>query len=82
MPRNKVAWRRFVFVVLIIASLAVLTVSFRETESGPVHTVQQAAAGLQATERAGEFPYQHQFRLREGIHNADAGFRDFKEAHI
>lgn len=48
MPRNKVAWRRFVFVVLIIASLAVLTVSFRETESGPVHTVQQAAAGLLA----------------------------------
>jgi rod shape-determining protein MreC len=48
MPRNKVAWRRFVFVVLIIASLAVLTVSFRETESGPVHAVQQAAAGVLA----------------------------------
>jgi rod shape-determining protein MreC len=48
MPRNKVAWRRFVFVVLIIASLAVLTVSFRETESGPVHAVQQATAGLLA----------------------------------
>jgi rod shape-determining protein MreC len=48
MPRNKVAWRRFVFVVLIIASLAVLTVSFRETESGPVHTIQQATAGLLA----------------------------------
>src|SRR3990172_7156881 len=48
MPRNKVAWRRFIFVVLIIASLAVLTVSFRETESGPVHAVQQGAAGLLA----------------------------------
>jgi rod shape-determining protein MreC len=48
MPRNKVAWRRFVFVVLIIASLAVLTVSFRETDSGPVHAVQRAAAGLLA----------------------------------
>jgi rod shape-determining protein MreC len=48
MPRNKVAWRRFVFVVLIIASLAVLTVSFRETESGPVHAVQQGTAGLLA----------------------------------
>ena len=48
MPRNKVAWRRLVFVVLIIASLAVLTVSFRETESGPVHSVQQATAGLLA----------------------------------
>jgi rod shape-determining protein MreC len=46
MPRNKVAWRRLVFVVLIIASLAVLTVSFRETESGPVHSVQQGVAGL------------------------------------
>ena len=45
MPRNKVAWRRVVFVVLIIASLAVLTVSFRETESGPVHAVQQARPG-------------------------------------
>jgi rod shape-determining protein MreC len=48
MPRNKVAWRRIVFVVLIIASLAVLTVSFRETESGPVHAIRQGAAGLLA----------------------------------
>jgi rod shape-determining protein MreC len=46
MPRNKVAWRRAVFVILIIASLALLTVSFRESESGPVHTVQQFGAGL------------------------------------
>jgi rod shape-determining protein MreC len=46
MPRNKVAWRRAVFVVLIIVSLALLTVSFREADSGPVHTVQQFAAGL------------------------------------
>jgi rod shape-determining protein MreC len=46
MPRNKVAWRRAVFVVLIIVSLALLTVSFRESESGPVHSVQQFAAGL------------------------------------
>ena len=48
MPRNKVAWRRLVFVALIIASLAVLTVSFRETESGPVHAIQQGTAGLLA----------------------------------
>jgi rod shape-determining protein MreC len=48
MPRNKVAWRRFIFVALIIASLAVLTVSFRETESGPVHAIQQGTAGLLA----------------------------------
>ena len=48
MPRNKVAWRRFIFVALIIASLAVLTVSFRETESGPVHAVRQGTAGLLA----------------------------------
>jgi rod shape-determining protein MreC len=46
MPRNQVAWRRFIFVALIIASLAVLTVSFRETESGPVHAIQQGTAGL------------------------------------
>jgi len=46
MPRNKVAWRRLVFVVLIIASLALLTVSFRESESGPVHAVQQAGLSL------------------------------------
>jgi len=46
MPRNKVAWRRGIFVVLIIASLALLTVSFRESDSGPVHTVRQAAADL------------------------------------
>jgi rod shape-determining protein MreC len=46
MPRNKVVWRRLVFVVLIIGSLALLTVSFRETESGPVHAVQQAGVSL------------------------------------
>jgi len=46
MPRNKVAWRQAVFVVLIIASLALLTVSFRESESGPVHSIRQGAAGL------------------------------------
>ncbi len=46
MVRNKVVWRRLVFVVLIIASLAILTVSFRESESGPVHAVQQAGLSL------------------------------------
>ncbi|MFH0916907.1 MAG: rod shape-determining protein MreC [bacterium] len=46
MPRNKVVWRRLVFVVLIIASLALLTVSFRESESGPVHAVQQAGVSV------------------------------------
>ncbi|MCE5253935.1 MAG: rod shape-determining protein MreC [Actinomycetia bacterium] len=46
MPRNKVAWRRPVFVILILASLALLTVSFREAESGPVHAIQDAGAGL------------------------------------
>jgi rod shape-determining protein MreC len=44
MPRNKLVWRRIVFVVLIIASLALLTVSFRESDSGPVHAVQRAGA--------------------------------------
>jgi rod shape-determining protein MreC len=48
MPRNKVAWRRVVFVVLIIASLAVLTVAFREPASGPVHSIQKAVGGLAA----------------------------------
>jgi len=46
MPRNKVVWRRSVFVVLIIASLALLTVSFRETDSGPVHSIRQAGANV------------------------------------
>lgn len=46
MPRNKVAWRRGIFVFLIIASLALLTVSFRESESGPVHAVRQGFADL------------------------------------
>src|SRR3990170_588860 len=46
MPRNKVVWRRLVFVVLIIASLALLTVSFRETDSGPVHAIQQAGVSM------------------------------------
>jgi rod shape-determining protein MreC len=46
MPRNKVAWRRMVFVILIIASLALLTLSLRETDSGPVYAIQQAGAGL------------------------------------
>ena len=46
MTRNEVVWRRLVFVFLIIASLAILTVSFRETESGPVHAVQEAGLSL------------------------------------
>lgn len=46
MPRNKLAWRRLVFVVLIIASLALLTVSFRETETGPVHAIQQVGVSI------------------------------------
>ncbi|NLV71544.1 MAG: rod shape-determining protein MreC [Actinobacteria bacterium] len=46
MPRNKLAWRRGVFVILILASLALLTLSFRQTESGPVHAVQEAGASL------------------------------------
>jgi rod shape-determining protein MreC len=46
MPRNKVAWRRPVFVLLILASLALLTVSFRESDSGPVHAIQQAGSNL------------------------------------
>ena len=46
MPSNKVAWRRMVFVVLIIASLALLTVSLRQTESGPVHAIRQAGVSV------------------------------------
>ncbi len=48
MPRNKVAWRRAVFVVLIIVSLALLTVSFRESDSGPVYAVRQAGVSILA----------------------------------
>jgi len=46
MSPGKSAWRRGIFVFLIIASLALLTVSFREAEAGPVHAVRQAFAGL------------------------------------
>jgi rod shape-determining protein MreC len=46
MSPEKSARRRAVFVFLIIASLALLTVSFREAESGPVHAIRQAFAGL------------------------------------
>lgn len=46
MPRNKSAWRRGIFVVLIIVSLALLTVSFRQSESGPVHAVRQGFAAM------------------------------------
>jgi rod shape-determining protein MreC len=42
----KSAWRRGIFVFLIIASLALLTVSFREAESGPVHDIRQAFGSL------------------------------------
>jgi rod shape-determining protein MreC len=46
MSPDKSAWRRGVFVFLIVVSLALLTVSFRETEAGPVHAVRQAFASL------------------------------------
>jgi len=42
----KSAWRRGIFVLLIIASLALLTVSFREAEAGPVHDVRRAFGSL------------------------------------
>jgi rod shape-determining protein MreC len=43
---DKSAWRRGVFVFLIVASLALLTVAFRESETGPVHAVRQAFASV------------------------------------
>jgi len=46
MLRTQASWRRLVFVILIIASLALLTVTFRESDSGPVHAIQQAGASL------------------------------------
>ncbi len=46
MTPDKSAWRRGIFVFLILASLALLTVSFRETEAGPVHTVRQGLASV------------------------------------
>jgi rod shape-determining protein MreC len=42
----KSAWRRGIFVFLVIASLALMTVSFRQTESGAVHDIRQAFASL------------------------------------
>lgn len=46
MLRTQGSWQRLVFVILIIASLALLTVSFRESESGPVHAIRQVGASL------------------------------------
>jgi rod shape-determining protein MreC len=43
---DKSAWRRGIFVFLIVASLALLTVSFRETQTGVVHDVRQAFGSL------------------------------------
>ncbi len=43
---DKSAWRRGIFVFLIIASLALLTVSFRESPTGPVHAVRQGLASM------------------------------------
>lgn len=66
MPRNTVDWRRLVFVVLIIASLALLTVSFRESDSGPVHAIQQAGqsvlAPLQSWGARAAEPFQDGYR--------------------
>lgn len=46
MSPDKSVWRRGIFVFLIILSLALLTVSFREAEDGPVHAVRQGLASL------------------------------------
>ena len=66
MPRNKVAWRRLVFVALIIASLALLTVSFRESSSGPVYSVQQA--GLSALSPLQSFGARAAKPFQDGYH--------------
>jgi rod shape-determining protein MreC len=42
----KSAWRRGIFVFLIIASLALLTLSFRQAEAGPVYDLRQAFASM------------------------------------
>lgn len=46
MSPDKSVWRRGIFVFLILASLALLTVSFREAEEGPVHTIREGLASL------------------------------------
>ena len=46
MSPAKSAWRRGIFVFLIIASLALLTLSFRQAEEGPVYDLRQAFASL------------------------------------
>ena len=75
MPRNKVAWRRMVFVVLIIASLALLTVTFREAETGPVHSIQQAGVSILSPLQAwGE-------RVAEPFQNGYTWIRTLWSAH-
>ena len=46
MSPEKSAWRRGIFAFLVIASLALLTVSFRQAESGPIYDIRQAFASL------------------------------------
>jgi rod shape-determining protein MreC len=48
MSPEKSAWRRIVFVFLIIASLALITVSVRESATGPVHEIRAAFGSLLA----------------------------------
>lgn len=48
MYRKQVRRRRGALVALIVASLVLISVSFSEAESGPVHTAQRAAAALLA----------------------------------
>jgi len=40
--RRRALWRRLLVVALLVLSLAMLTLYFRESEGGPVHRVQQA----------------------------------------
>jgi len=46
--RKRAFWRRLLVVALLVLSLAMLTLYFRESEGGPVHRVQQAGMKMLA----------------------------------
>lgn len=53
MNRKRALWRRLLVAALLVLSLAMLTLYFRESEGGPVHRVQQAGLKLLAPLQSG-----------------------------
>lgn len=83
MPSDNEARRRAIFAVLIIASLLLLTVFFREPATGVLHSIRDQSAGslspLQSVTTRAVKPFEDGYRYVEGLFGAVKENRELKQ---